>query len=106
MHRVITKCKSGEDIDHRNHDGLDNRRLNLRVCSRSQNLQNQRRRSNNTSGFKGVAWCEQTQDWTTAVKVNKKLIWLGHYADKEEAAHAYDAAAREHFGEFACLNFP
>lgn len=109
MHREIMSPASGVVIDHINGDKRDNRRENLRVCSRSENLRNQRRRSDNTSGFKGVNRHTQKglrHPWIARVKVNHRGIHLGCFATPEEAARAYDAAALKHHGEFAHLNFP
>lgn len=115
MHRVILERKlnrkllKGEECDHINGNPLDNRRDNLRACSHSQNLKNQNRRSTNTSGYTGVSYFgydSRSRKWNANIKVNYKSINLGYYATAEEAARAYDKAAREYFGKFARLNFP
>lgn len=103
MHQEVC-CKGA---DHKNGNGLDNRRSNLRPCTASQNSANQPLQKGNRSGFKGVSWQGgRLNKWTAQVQVLGKKIHLGCYSDKEDAARAYDAAAREHFGEFAQLNFP
>ena len=107
MHRLILECKIGEQGDHRNHNGLDNRRFNLRTCSPGQNRANQRLRKNNTSGYKGVSWDKSRGKWQVGIKpFGEKRRALGRYSDKETAARAYDEAARRLFGEFALTNFP
>lgn len=106
LHRVVMGTPKGMDVDHINGDGLDNRRSNLRLSTHTENLQNQRKRPNNTSGFKGVSWKKQDGKWRARITVNGKAVALGHFDDLEEAALAYDKAAIEHFGEFARLNFP
>lgn len=106
LHREILNAPEGIEVDHINGDGLDNRRANLRLATRAQNQWNSGRRSDNTSGFKGVGWVRSRQRWQAKIKVRGLRIFLGYHASPEAAAQAYDAAARQHFGEFARLNFP
>lgn len=93
-------------VDHINLDGLDNRRANLRQASHAENMWNRRRLSNNTSGFKGVRWHKVHGKWEARIRTDGRRRHLGSWSTAEEAAHAYDAAARELHGEFARLNFP
>jgi len=93
-------------VDHANRDGLDNRRANLRPATRSQNARNRTVRSDSVSGFKGVYWDARAQRWEARIYVAGRGIWLGRFDDLVDAARAYDAAAREHYGEYAWLNFP
>lgn len=88
------------------HDGLNNQRHNLRVATQMQNGQNQRPQTGKSSQYKGVSWYKASSAWRARIRVNKVLILLGEFASELEAAYAYDAAAREAFGEFACTNFP
>lgn len=105
MHRVIMGCSLGQEIDHINGNRLDNSRSNLRVCSSSQNKQNQIRRSKNkTSKYKGVCWFKPTQQWRAEITVNKVTRGLGYFDNEDNAATAYNEAARKDFGEFAQLN--
>lgn len=110
MHRQIAGTPKGKKTDHWDGDGLNNTRKNLRVCSHSQNMRNRVVLSKaNTSGYKGVAFYKRSETdkkWGARIVVNKKLIHLGMFSDKEEAARAYDAAATIQFGQFARLNFP
>lgn len=105
MHRVITSAQPGMDVDHINGNGLDNRKINLRVCTRSQNLQNKPRRPG-TSRFKGVYWNTRDLVWRAYISVNRSVTSLGQFRDEVEAAKTYDAAALKHFGPQARLNFP
>lgn len=112
MHRVIIARMLGRDlasielVDHINGNGCDNRRENLRLATKSQNLSNQGKQQHNTSGFKGVTWHNQRHKWIAQIGSNGKHMYLGVYLTKEEAARAYDIAALKYHGEFAKLNFP
>jgi len=107
MHRQILGLLPGRapEVDHLNLDGLDNRRINLRTATHSQNLFNHPRRSNNTSGYKGVSYRKDSGKWIAGIMVGGRAIRLGQYADAVTAARAYDAAARRLHGDFARLNF-
>lgn len=92
--------------DHADHNGLNNTRRNLRPASRSQNSYNRRRRSDNSSGFKGVHLESATGKYIAQVSGPERREWLGRFNVAEEAARAYDRRAFELQGEFAVLNFP
>ena len=103
MHRVVTGLARGDKrvADHINHNKLDNRRDNLRICSVKENLQNQQSQRR----FKGVFYLKgRRKCWQAAIVVNGKKQFLGNFYSEEEAARAYNAAATEYFGEFAYLN--
>lgn len=92
-------------IDHIDRDRQNDRIANLREATRSQNNGNAARRSDNTSGYKGVGFHAASGLWYAKIGVRGRVISLGYHRAKEAAARAYDRAAREHFGEFASLNF-
>jgi len=106
MHREIMNAPAGIEIDHINGNGLDNRRVNLRVCTAAQNQQNSTKRAHCSSKFKGVALSKNQKKWTARICINGKKIWIGRYRSEFEAAEAYDKKAVELFGEFANINFP
>ena len=103
MHRVIADTPDGMDTDHTNCNKLDNRSDNLRICTRSQNKMNAGKHVDNTSGFKGVY--QNNGSWTVRICNQRKCIYLGCFKSKEEAASAYDEAAKKYHGEFARVNF-
>lgn len=97
MHRVLLGAPSGLLVDHVNGDGLDNRRLNLRLATPAENRQNMIRPVHNTSGLKGASWCGRTKKWQATISVNRKQHHLGRFATPEAAHAAYcDASARFH----------
>ena len=101
MHRAIMRPPDGMQVDHINGDGLDNRRINLRVCTNQQNSFNSAKRG---KGYKGVySHCGK---WQARIYKNLKQTHLGTYNTPEEAARAYDRGALKMFGEYAWLNFP
>ncbi len=96
-----------EEIDHRDHCGLQNTRNNLRAVTRQENGFNQQKQKRiTTSKYKGVHWYRQSEKWRAQIRFNGTGIYLGTFRSEEDAAHAYDAKAKELFGEFACINFP
>lgn len=106
MHRAIMGVTDiAMEVDHINGEGLDNRRANLRTATHQQNSWNVRRPRDNWSGFKGITRTPQHR-WAAGIVVRGKGIHLGNYDTPDDAARAYDGAARHYFGEFARLNFP
>lgn len=103
MHREIMGVLQGMQVDHINHDGLDNRRSNLRVCDASQNMANARKPVG-TSLYRGVSWDKRSGLWLAQICVNGRKRNLGRFGDEKQAAHAYNEAAIEGFGSFAILN--
>jgi hypothetical protein len=104
MSRFIMNAQPEQWVDHKNHDTLDNRRKNLRVCTPRQNMLNRRKRSDNTSGFIGVRWHSITQKWQAYIKYEGTWIHLGLYKNKLVAKHVRDMEAAILFREFVYLN--
>lgn len=107
LHRLIMGlCKGdGLEVDHINGDTLDNRRSNLRICTRKQNCHNMRIKRTNTSGFVGIDFIPWSKRWRARITLDggaRKS--LGCFPTKEEAANAYDGAAKLHYKEFAKTN--
>jgi hypothetical protein len=101
MHRIITAAHTNLNVDHRDGDGLNNRRSNLRVCTPSQNSQNRKTRKDSKSGVKGVFWDSRREKYLAYIFVLGARKHLGYFTEKSEAARAYETAARTYFGDFA-----
>lgn len=104
LHRVL--CPTWPLVDHINGNGLDNRRANLRQATHAENMRNRAMHRNNTTGLRGVSLEPSRGQYRACIKVDGRTRHLGRFAEAEAAGRAYDAAAREFFGEFARLNFP
>lgn len=110
LHRIIMERVLGrelvqdEDIDHVNGNGLDNRRENLRLATRSENCANRGKQSNNKSGYKGVHWNNEKQKWVAFIGFKRKKFYLGQYDTPEEAYEAYCEKAIELHGKFVRLS--
>ena len=104
MHRQIMNVTKGYVVDHINQYTLDNRKINLRICTHTQNLHNRPKNINNTSGHKGVCWCNKYEKWRAKIWLNSKCYHVGYYFNIKDAARAYNAAALKYHGEFAHLN--
>jgi hypothetical protein len=104
LHQLICPAPAGLEIDHINRNPLDNRRANLRVCTRSQNEANKPPRKGGTSRYKGVS--KSRSGWFVSIRRNGKSVYVGLFQNEAEAGAAYDRAALDVFGEFAYLNFP
>ncbi len=108
MHNfLVGVIPKGKMIDHINGDGLDNRKCNLRICTKQENGRNRAKHAGNTKNkYKGVYRYRGEKKFTVRIVIKKgKQIILGAYADEQEAAMAYNMAALKHFRQFARLNF-
>jgi len=104
MHNVIMGSSDGMDVDHKNGNGLDNRRKNLRICTRGDNVRNRKKPRVNDYPYIGIQ--PSGKKWRSYIGHAGQVIYLGTYLTPEEAARAYDEAAKSYFGEYANLNFP
>lgn len=104
MHREIVGTPKGMETDHKDQNTLNNQRGNLRTATKGQNQYNQKKHSNNTSGFRGVYFNKQKQRFCAQIAVNKKNIHIGFFKTIEEAVSAHDLAAIEFHGKFAKIN--
>jgi len=105
MHRAIVDAPGHLFVDHIDHNGLNNRRSNLRLCSIAQNNLNATSRKG-SSKYKGVHWKRKSKKWSAAIQLNRKIYHIGLFDNEIAAAKAYDKRAKQLHGEFACLNFP
>ena len=104
IHRIITNCPYGMVVDHINGNKLDNRKSNLRFCTRVQNRMNVTKYKNNKSGYKGVYWDKSHNIWRASITYNGRTVGLGRSHDRKYLASLYDMKAKEVFGEYARLN--
>lgn len=101
MHRLIARAETGEIVDHKDGNGLNNTRENLRIASPSQNVCNARMRSDNSSGVKGVFLDKRSMRWSARVSLHGNKVNLGSFSTKEAAAAVCEAARKSIHGEFA-----
>ena len=104
MHRLILHAPDNMEVDHISHNGLDNRRGNLRLVTHQQNCMNQQVRKDKSSKFKGVYWDKQCKAWVAKIQNKKKRLNLGYFDNEIDAAIMYNQKAVELFGEYAWLN--
>ena len=104
MHRLVLGLTTKIECDHINGNGLDNRRSNLRKCSKAQNACNRRPQKKKMGRFKGVIWRKETKKWRAMIRHNKRLIHLGSFDDEVAAAIAYNTASLKYHKEFGRLN--
>jgi len=101
-HSVIVNCPPNKEVDHKDHNGLNNRKNNLRICSRSQNLGNKLISDRNTSGYKGVSFNKFNGKYSALIGFEGKQYHLGYFNKPEKAHKKYVEKAKELFGEFFC----
>lgn len=106
MHRMIMMLHRGDkqQVDHIDGNGLNNQKLNLRVVTRSQNGMNKNKKRKTSSKYKGVYYNKLNKNWRSRIHVNREYIELGSFDTEIDAAKAYDAAAKYHFGIFSRTN--
>jgi hypothetical protein len=107
MHRLVLDITDPKiQVDHRDNDGLNNTRLNLRSATHGQNQHNSRKHAKGSSNYKGVMYYSKTGKWKVSISINGHKKHLGYFESETDAACAYDKAARIYFGDFALCNFP
>lgn len=104
MHRVILNTPDGMATDHINGNPLDNRRCNLRICTKSENNKNRKPNYKSTSKYKGVTRSHESKKWRVQLGMNGKNLHIGLFESEDDAARAYNLAAIKHYGEFASIN--
>lgn len=103
LHRFLLDAPANKMVDHVDRNGLNCQRYNMRLATNAENQHNAKKRTDNTSGYRGV-WANKGK-WIASIKIEGKPCYLGRFNSPEEAARAYDAKARETRGEFARTNF-
>jgi hypothetical protein len=101
MSREVTQVPIGLVVDHEDHDTLNNRRDNLRVCTYSQNAMNRRLMVTNTTGTPGIYWRQAANKWMVKITVDYKTVYLGQFGTLDEAKRARRDAEARMFGQFA-----
>lgn len=107
MHRVILgrkDCQHFIEVDHKDGNGLNNQRYNLRSSNSRQNKYNRTNYKNSKSGYKGVFWHKHANKWVVQIHINGKTTHIGLFDDVIDAAKAYNIAAKKYHGKFARLN--
>lgn len=103
MHRVILNLGKRKMVDHKNGNGLDNRKTNLRICNYSQNSSNQKKQKNTSLKFKGIRK-ERGSRFSAQIMIKGRFIHIGSFTNQIDAARAYDKAAEKYFGSYAKTN--
>lgn len=101
MNRLVMNCYDDMYVDHKNHNILDNRKSNLRICTAQKNNRNKSISNHNTSGVTGVSWYNNEHKWGAYITINNKHISLGRYNNFEDAVKARKEAEKKYFGEYA-----
>lgn len=102
LHRLVTNCPKGMDVDHINHNCIDNREINLRVCTHQQNTRNRTDNKINKSGYMGVLWNKGVNKWISIISIDGKNKHLGCFKNIEDAIKVRRQAEEKYYGEFAC----
>lgn len=101
LHRLLMNFPDKMVVDHINHNKLDNRKCNLRICFQKENASNKSKSKNNTSGVTGVCWHKKAKKWHSQIKHNRKNIHLGLFDNFDDAVKARREAEEKYFGEFS-----
>lgn len=101
MHRQILNTPKKLVTDHINHNVLDNRKSNIRICTQGENMRNQKLAKNNKSGIKGVFWMKEINKWVASITVKDKYITLGYFKNKQHACLARKWGEKLYHGEYA-----
>lgn len=104
MHREILRTPQGMYTDHKDCNGLNNQKSNLRACTSRESAMNRRASVKTTSHLKGAKYKKESNRWNAGIMVNKKSIWLGSFDTQDEAHQAYIVAAYKYHGEFANID--
>lgn len=104
LHNYLMEPPRGVQIDHRDGDGLNCQRRNMRISTHRQNMQNMKRSRSNKSGFKGVSWRANLSKWIAQARYKGEVKYLGLFKNVEDAARAYDTFTAKHYGQFALTN--
>lgn len=104
LHRLVVNADNDKLVDHKNHNTFDNRKSNLRIVDKSQNMMNRRIAKNNTSGVTGITWRKDTNKWRVRIQANNKSINIGSYDTIEDAIEARNKAEEKYFGEYSYAN--
>lgn len=105
MHRIImlSQYHKNKECDHINRNKLDNRKRNLRLVYKIENIVNRQLQSNNSTGYKGVCFLKKNKKFV-AYAGKKPRKYLGSFKTAKQAAKAYNTFAKKYYGKFACLN--
>jgi hypothetical protein len=101
LHRLIAGARSGQEVDHKNGNGFDNRRSNLRICTHAQNMANSRKHSNNSSGYAGVSFNSRRRKYYAFIRHGGRAVYLGGFSNAADAADVYRETAHALRGDFA-----
>lgn len=106
LHRLVMNTPNGLETDHRDGNGLNNSKSNLRIATHRQNALNSIKHKPAASKFKGLYYVERIDCWRVRIRLEgNKRKCLGYFKSEIEAAYAYDVASIEHHGEFGRRNF-
>lgn len=104
IHRIIMNAKKNQIVDHINHNTLDNRKSNLRICTHQENMRNTKKHKKTSSKFKGVSFHSRDKIYSVYITIDKKMKYLGSFKNEIDAAKCYNKHALEKFGQFAHIN--